>query len=77
MQDISEDDFKNVPILRSCCGWSTDKRLFMLVIQFVISLLLLMFSAMMLVTIPVCDSSNYQNLIFSILSFWFGRKIDK
>lgn len=83
LSDISVDDFSPPPPslqrskterLKCCSGCTTDKRLLTLIIQFVLSLLLILFSGFMLINSSPCESGPYQNLVFCIVSFWLGRK---
>ena len=80
MSELSAADFSsnNIPVekkmYRCCSGCTTDKRLLTLIIQFILSLLLILFSGFMLVNSSPCESGPYQNLVFCIVSFWLGRK---
>lgn len=82
MSEIKEEDFtkfKQKNMYRSCCSGSTDKRLIILISQLVVSFTLIIFSAFMLAENSCeceCSGSEYQNLLFSIVSFWLGRKSD-
>ena len=70
-QDTTEN------IYRSCCGGSSDKRLIILAAQICISILVVIFSAVMLILYQqdaTCGEGGiYMSLLSSTIAFWFGR----
>lgn len=59
---------------KTCCGASTDARLIILGLQFILSLLFFGFAATMIARSQAsCETVPFQNILFTIISFWLGK----
>ena len=64
-------------LYKSCCGTFSDKRLIVLLAQISISVVILIFSGLMLAIGDTdTDKAIYMSLMSSTLSYWLGKNED-
>ena len=80
---IEKKDFENqeseIPskaVLKSCCGWTTDRRLLVIIFQMLISFTMVIFSVTQMITAEdSCDAEKYNSILLTVIGFWFGKKV--
>jgi len=78
--NIIEKDFKNKKedvLYKSCCGFTSDKRLILLLFQISLSSILVVFAVIQMYLLNntnTCESEKYNSLLLTLIGYWFGKK---
>lgn len=74
----SLDLFERETELKSCCGNTTDKRLIIILIQFLFSAVVIILCFVRIMQVEDCPNQTlFISLLSSTLSFWMGKLTSK